>query len=131
MKKLAAEIFGREKLTDLVINEVLGRFIGFMVGMLTAKFFSHEVYERKGIKNLFGIFKRKKVIVNTTPEWLQWIICALVGYITPELVNYFFRHKLYLDVGWFCRQTYADLTGRPYKKPQKEELIKIEFQKKA
>ena len=124
MKKVVAEVFRKEKLTDFVINEVLGRFIGFMVGMLTAKFFSYEVYEKKGLKNLFGLIKRKKIVVNTTPEWLQWIICALIGYITLELVNYFFRHKLYFDVWEFMKKTYASLMRQPYER--KAENIEIE-----
>ena len=71
--------------------------------MWASKLFTHQVYERKSVKNAFGLLGRKKIIVNDTPEWLQWLIAALVGFIVLELISYFFENKLYLKVYDFAR----------------------------
>ena len=92
------KIFTSKKVLDFIINEILGKFVGFVVGMWTASWFSYYVYEKKGLKNLFGLAPRKKVLVNTTPEWLQWVISAIIGFIVLELFRYFFKEKKYLWV---------------------------------
>ena len=98
------EIFTGKKVANFIINELLGKFIGFIVGMWASKFFSHQVYEKKGLNNLFGLAKRKKITVNDTPEWLQWIIAAVVGFIVLELISYFFEQKLYLSAWNFIKK---------------------------
>jgi hypothetical protein len=81
--------------------------VGFVVGMWTTSLFSKVVYEKKGIKNLFGLAPRKKIVVNTTPEWLQFVISALVGFIMLELINYFFKKKLYVPIWEFVKNKFA------------------------
>lgn len=103
MKAVISSIFTKEKISEFIINEALGRFIGFLVGMWTSSWFTKTVYEKKGINNLFGLVKRKKIIVNTTPEWLQFTLSVLIGFIALELVNYFFKHKVYLSIYNFLK----------------------------
>lgn len=98
------KLFTWKKILNLIINEVLGKFIGFVVGMWASKLFTHQVYEKKGVNNLFGLMKRKKITVNDTPEWVQWIIAALIGYIVLELISYFFEKKLYLKLLDFVKK---------------------------
>ena len=43
--------------------------------------------------NLFGLAGRKKVIVNDTPEWLQWALSVIIGFIALEFVNFFIETK--------------------------------------
>jgi hypothetical protein len=112
MKKVLSEIFTTKKMTDFLVNEVLGRFVGFIVGMSTTSWFSHYVHEKKSIKNLFGLMPRKKVLVNTTPEWLQWTLSALVGFIMLELINYFFRNKMYIPIWEFIKKLWTSLTDK-------------------
>jgi hypothetical protein len=120
MKKVLLEIFTTKKATDFLVNEVLGRFVGFIVGMSTTSWFSHYVHERKSIKNLFGLMPRKKVLVNTTPEWLQWVISALVGFIMLELINYFFRNKMYVPIWEFIKRQWTSLVGNKVKSENAE-----------
>ena len=91
-------IFTWKKAANFIINELLGKFVGFVVGMWASKLFTHQVYERKSIKNAFGLLGRKKIIVNDTPEWLQWLFAAVIGFVVLELISYFFENKLYLKV---------------------------------
>jgi len=97
------KIFTWKKVANYIINELLGKFIGFVVGMWASKLFTHQIYEKKSMNNLFGIMKRKKITVNDTPEWLQWVIATVVGFIVLELISYFFERKLYLKVYDFVR----------------------------
>lgn len=112
MKKVAQEIFTKKKMTDFLVNEMIGRFVGFIVGMWTTSLFSKVVYEKKGLKNLFGLAPRKKVVVNTTPEWLQLLISAVVGFIVLELINYFFKHKLYVPIWEFIKEKWNTVVNK-------------------
>lgn len=88
----------KDKIINFILGELVGRFVGFAVALWTSKMFSKVVYEKRGINNLFGLAGRKKVVVNTTPEWLQWLLGAIVGFIVLELVNYFFEHKMHIKL---------------------------------
>ncbi|MCU0430940.1 MAG: hypothetical protein MUF42_13330 [Cytophagaceae bacterium] len=102
------QTFTKEKILDFVVNELLGKFVGFLVGLWTTSWFSYTVYEKKKLSNLFGLMPRKKVVVNATPEWLQWIICALMGFLVFELIRYFFKNKLYLKIwNWASKKISA------------------------
>lgn len=90
------EKFSGKGIKNYVIKLALGNFIGFVVGMWVTSLFSHYVLERKSIKNLFGLAKRKQVEVNTIPEWLQGLLVILIGFIVMELVNHFFQSKKHL-----------------------------------
>ncbi len=120
MKAVAKEIFTRKKVTDFLITEAIGRFVGFIVGMWTTSLFSKVVYEKKGLKNLFGMAPRKKIVVNTTPEWLQFAISALVGFIMLELINYFFKNKLYIPVWEFLKRTWNTLFNKQALEPKED-----------
>jgi hypothetical protein len=98
MRKVAADIFTKDKIISFVVNEALGRFVGFIIGMWSTSLFSYYVYEKKSFKNLFGMAPRKKVLVSTAPEWLQLTISIVIGFIVLELINYFFKHKIYVTV---------------------------------
>lgn len=112
MKKIAQEIFTKKKMTDFLVNELIGRFVGFIVGMWTTSLFSKVVYEKKSFKNLFGLAPRKKIVVNTTPEWLQLLISAIVGFIVLELINYFFKHKLYIPIWEFIKRKWNEVVNK-------------------
>lgn len=90
------EKFSLPKIKNFILDKALGNLVGFVVGMWVVATFSHEVLERKSIKNLFGLVKRKKVVVNEIPEWLQSTLSILIGYIVLEMINHFFRSKKHI-----------------------------------
>ena len=90
------EKFTFHRIKNFILQKTLGNLVGFVVGMWVTTTFSHTVLERRNLKNLFGIVKRKDIIVNDIPNWLQVVISILVGYIVLELINYFFQTKKYL-----------------------------------
>jgi len=82
--------FNRKKLTSLIIGETVGRFIGFLIGLWSTRLFTYHVYEKKSIHNLFGLMKRKQVIVHKAPLWVEWLFAAVIGFIAMELFYFIF-----------------------------------------
>ena len=99
------EKFSFTRIKKFILQQALGNLVGFTVGMWVTTTFSHSVLERKNIKNLFGIMKRKDVLVNDIPHWMQVGISILVGFIVLELINYFFQTRQYLNLWKFIRRT--------------------------
>lgn len=90
------EKFTFHKTKNFILQKSLGNLVGFVVGMWVTTTFSHNVLERKSLKNLFGIVKRKNIQVDDIPQWMQVVISILVGYIVLELINYFFQTRKYV-----------------------------------
>ncbi|MCD6019069.1 MAG: hypothetical protein K0S53_2190 [Bacteroidetes bacterium] len=88
--------FNRKYMTNVVIQKTLGNLVGFAVGVLITNSFTHYVTERRSAKNLFGLAGRKKVLVNDTPEWIQYGLSILLGFILLELINHFFASKKHI-----------------------------------
>ncbi len=85
--------FTRKKIQHFIFNQAIGNFIGFVIALSVTRMFSHYVTERRNIHNLFGLAGRKKIVVNDTPEWLQWTLSAVVGFIVLEFVNHLIQTK--------------------------------------
>jgi hypothetical protein len=101
--------FGRytkKKIKDILFKQSIGNLIGFTVGIWVTATFSHDTLEKRGLKNLFGLGGRKKVVVNEIPEWLQNGIAILVGFIVLELINHFFQAKKYLLIWNFIKKQF-------------------------
>jgi hypothetical protein len=90
--------FSRAKLQQLCVNTALSNFVGFVAGSLVMMLTTYESVERKGLKNLFGILPRKTVIVHRVPEWLEWTLAVLLGYLVMELVRHVIRNNKYLQL---------------------------------
>ena len=99
------EKFSFLRIKSFIFRQALGNLVGFTVGMWVTTTFSHTVLERKNIKNLFGLVKRKNVVVDDIPHWIQVGMSILVGFIVLELINYFFQTKQYLLLWNYIRRT--------------------------
>ena len=88
----------KRKIIQFLISDVLGNFVGFAAGFLTTSMFTHYVYERKSIHNLYGLLGRKKVLVDDTPGWLSWCVSILVGFIVMETFRYLFYEGKYIII---------------------------------
>jgi hypothetical protein len=96
MRTFIRNTFSRQKLHQLCVNTALGNFVGFVAGSLVMTLTTYQTVERRGLKNLFGILPRKTVVVHRLPEWLEWSLCVLVGYIVMEVVRYLINSNRYL-----------------------------------
>jgi hypothetical protein len=88
----------REKLHGLFINTAMGNFAAYSAGSLVTLMTTYRVVERRAVRNLFGILPRKTVVVHVLPEWLEWTIGLLVGFLVMEFVRYSFNHKKYAQL---------------------------------
>jgi hypothetical protein len=87
----------RQKLQHLFVNTVVGNFLGYLAGSLVTLITTYHSVERRAIRNLFGILPRKKVVVHLLPEWLEWLLALLVGFLIMELVRYALNRNQYLS----------------------------------
>ena len=95
--------FNRKYMTDVVINKTIGNLVGFAIGVLITNSFTHYATERRSAKNLFGLAGRKKVLVNDTPEWVQYCLSILLGFIVLEVINHFFESKKHIQIWNFIK----------------------------
>jgi hypothetical protein len=88
--------FTRSKLKGLYVKSTIGNFVGFVAGSFVTVLTSYHSVERRALKNLFGILPRQKLTVHLLPEWLEWALAVLVGFLVMEYVRYLFNRKQYL-----------------------------------
>jgi hypothetical protein len=86
----------RQKLQQLCVNTALSNFVGYVAGSLVMVLTTYQSVERRALKNLFGILPRQTVIVHRLPEWLEWTLAVLLGYLVMESVRYFIKSNKYL-----------------------------------
>jgi hypothetical protein len=95
--------FNRTYLTKVVIQKAIGNLVGFAVAMFVSNSFTHYTTERRSIKNLFGLAGRKKVVVNDMPEWFQYGVALLLGFIVLEFINHLIETKKHILVWDFIK----------------------------
>jgi Na+/proline symporter len=95
MNGFLTSTFTRQKFQGLLINTVLGNFAGYVAGSLVTFLFTYRSVERRAIWNLFGVLPRKKIVVHLLPQWLEWLLALIVGFLIMELVRYSLNHRKY------------------------------------
>ncbi len=89
------ETFSRKKFQGLFVNTVLGNFAGYVAGSLVTLVSTRRAFERRAIRNLFGVLPRKEVVVHVLTQWLEWLLALLLGFLVMEAVRYLFNHRGY------------------------------------
>jgi hypothetical protein len=85
------------KLQQLYFKTALGNFVGYVAGSCVTLLTTYRTVERRALRNLFGILPRRTEVVHLLPEWLEWTLSILLGYLVMELVRYLVqsnRHRL-------------------------------------
>src|SRR5687767_10281537 len=88
--------FSLRKLRQLCVNTTLSNFVGYVAGSLVLVLTTYESVERRALKNLFGILPRKTVVVHRLPEWLEWTLAVLLGYLVMEIVRHLIKSNKYI-----------------------------------
>ena len=96
MHELIRNTFSRQKLHQLCVNTALGNFVGYVAGSLVMVLTTYQSVERRALKNLFGILPRQTVVVHRLPEWLEWTLAVLLGYLVMEFVRHIINSNKYL-----------------------------------
>ncbi|HET6555010.1 MAG TPA: hypothetical protein VFG49_15895 [Dyella sp.] len=87
----------RPKLKGLFVKTTIGNFVGFVAGSFVTVLSTYHSVERRALKNLFGILPRQKITVHLLPEWLEWALAVLVGFLVMEYVRYLFNRTAYIS----------------------------------
>lgn len=95
MKDFIKATLTAQKLRKLFVSTALGNFAGYTAGSLVTVLFTYRSVERRAVKNLFGLLPRKEVVVHVLPEWLEWLIALLVGFLVMEFVRYSINKEKY------------------------------------
>jgi hypothetical protein len=90
------DTFSLRKLRQLCVNTTLSNFVGYVAGSLVLVLTTYESVERRALKNLFGILPRKTVVVHRLPEWLEWTLAVLLGYLVMEIVRHLIKSNKYI-----------------------------------
>ena len=88
MNAFLKAIFTRPKLQRLFVSTALGNFAGYVAGSVVTVFSTYHSVERRALRNLFGILPRKQIVVHLLPEWLEWVLALVVGFVVMEFVRY-------------------------------------------
>ena len=96
LREFIRNTFSRQKLQQLCVNTALSNFVGYAVGSLVMVLTTYHSVERRALKNLFGILPRREVVVHRLPEWLEWTLAVLFGYLVMELVRHVIQGNKYL-----------------------------------
>ena len=96
MHEFIRSTLSRQKLQQLCVNTALSNFVGYVAGSLVMVLTTYQSVERRALKNLFGILPRQTVVVHRLPEWLEWTLAVLLGYLVMESVRYIIKSNKYL-----------------------------------
>ena len=96
MNQFIRNTLSRQKLQQLCVNTALSNFVGYVAGSLVMVLTTYQSVERRALKNLFGILPRQTVVVHRLPEWLEWTLAILLGYLVMECVRHYIRSNKYL-----------------------------------
>lgn len=97
MKAFLKTVFTKPKLHKLFVSTALGNFAGYVAGSVVTVLSTYHSVERRALRNLFGILPRKQVVVHLLPEWLEWLLALIVGFVVMELVRYAINHETSRD----------------------------------
>jgi hypothetical protein len=95
MNEFLKSTFTPQKFSGLFINTALGNFAGYVAGSLVTLVSTYHSVERRAIRNLFGVLPRKQIVVHLLPEWLEWLLALIVGFLVMEFVRYWINHRKY------------------------------------
>jgi hypothetical protein len=70
--------------------------VGYVAGSLVMVLTTYQSVERRALKNLFGILPRHTVVVHRLPEWLEWTLAIIAGYLVMEFVRHIIKSNKYL-----------------------------------
>ena len=101
IKDFTQKTFTKEKLKLFLVSATLGNFIGFLTGTFVTYLLTYSSVERRALTNFFGVLPRKKIVVHILPEWLEWGLSVILGFLAMELVKYLFAEKKHLILNLF------------------------------
>jgi len=82
-----------QKFIQYLYNNFLGNFLGFAIGLASARLVSHY-FATRSLKNLWGLASRKTVVDKNTYSHLEWIVSLVIGFIVFEIISKSVKKKM-------------------------------------
>lgn len=118
MKHFLKITFTKPKLHKLFVSTALGNFAGYVAGSLVTVLSTYHSIERRALRNLFGILPRKQIVVHLLPEWLEWVLALLLGFLVMEFVRYAINNEKYEALAPAARDESARTLAPPEQEPK-------------
>lgn len=74
------------KFADYVCGSFIGNFLGFVIGLASARLVSH-FFATRSIKNLRGLTTSKTVVDKKTFSTMELVLSVVIGFIVFELIS--------------------------------------------
>ncbi|HOA38379.1 MAG TPA: hypothetical protein PLQ65_15005 [Flavihumibacter sp.] len=74
-------------------SSVTGNFIGFAIGMASARLVSH-FFTTRSIRNLWGLTAKKTVVDKDSFHFMEWAVSLLIGFLVFELISKWIKKKM-------------------------------------
>ena len=81
------------KFLDYIYSNFAGNFLGFMIGLASARLVS-RFFATRSIKNLWGLTTSKTVVDKKTFNAMEWIISVVIGFIVFEIISKWVKRKV-------------------------------------
>ena len=81
-----------KKFLEYLYNNFTGNFLGFVIGMASARLVS-RFFTTRSIKNLWGLTARKTVVDKQTFTGLEWMVSVIIGFIVFEIISKWVKKK--------------------------------------
>jgi hypothetical protein len=81
------------KFIEYLYGNFTGNFLGFIIGMASARLVSHY-FTTRSIKNLWGLTARKTVVDKQTFSAMEWMISIIIGFIVFEIISKWVKKKM-------------------------------------
>lgn len=81
-----------KKFIEYLYSNFTGNFLGFIIGMASARLVSH-FFTTRSIKNFWGLTARKTVVDKQTFSAMEWAISIIIGFIVFEIISKWVKKK--------------------------------------
>jgi hypothetical protein len=94
-KEVLCERFmlNRKNILRYLYNQLTGNFAGFLIGMSATGLVS-RFFEKRGLRNLWGLTSKKTVVSRDTFGWLEWTISIVIGFIVFEIITKVLKERM-------------------------------------
>ena len=118
-----------KRFVNYFINELIGRFTGFIIGMWASSLVA-IFFEKRGIHNLWGLTAKRKVLDKDTFETIEWLASVIIGFIVYEIISRFIKEKLAPRVKAFSEEHQLEQKSKEFISTKLAPIFKSLYTKK-
>jgi hypothetical protein len=106
-------LLNRKNILRYLYDQLTGNFAGFLIGMSASGLVS-RFFEKRGLKNLWGLAAKKTVVSKDTFGWLEWSISILIGFIVFEIITKVLKERMERNFPKYKRTFFRWIISRQF-----------------